>query len=96
MVQHIDRPGVYTAKAHEEVDRWEGTCRALLAKHDGICAPLKLELGEGIGDGGTANREDTWARCGVVDFDGLEADDEGVVMGEVDSLYAVVRLGQGE
>lgn len=98
MMEDVDGPWVDTSEADKEVDgagEWAGRGRALFAEHDGVCAPLKLELGEWVGDGCAADGEDVWAWCGGVDLDGLDADDEGVVVREVDGLYAVVGLGWG-
>ena len=67
----------------------------LLAEHDGVCAPGKFELGEGVGDGSAPDGEDGGARCGGVDLDGLGADDECIVVCKVDALYAVIGLGRG-
>lgn len=74
-------------------DEW-GRGRVLRGQDDGVNGPLELGLGERVGDGAAADGEEARAWCGGVDLDGLDADDEGVVVCEVDGLYAVVGLGR--
>ena len=98
MTEDVDGPRIDACEAHEEVDgRCErGRGRVLGAHDDGVGRPLELVLGERVGDGCAAGGEEAWGWSGGVDLDGLDADDEGVVVCDVDGLYTVVGLGMGE
>jgi hypothetical protein len=64
----------------------------LLAQDDCVCAPLEPKLGERVSDGCTPDRNEVLARGGGVDLERLDADDDGVVVCDVDGLDSVVRL----
>jgi hypothetical protein len=97
VIEDVDGPWMDAFEADEEVDGRgkQGVGRVLGAHDDGVGAPQELELGEWVGDGDAADGEEAWAWCGGVDLDGQEADDDGVVVREVDGLHAVVGLGEG-
>lgn len=95
VVEDVGGPWVYGSKTDEEVNgRGPRRGSVLRAQDDGVGAPLELGLGEGIGDGGAVEGEEGWGGDGGVDFDGLDADDEGIVVCDVDGLDAVVGLGR--
>lgn len=94
-MEDVDRPRVDATEPHEQVDRRGHRRRegVLCAQDDGVGAPLELELGERVGDRGVVRGQEAWAWDSGVDLDGLDADDESVVVRDVDGLYAVVGLG---